>query len=68
MGNSHNFWAIFGCFGLGLVASLASPGILSKPNFAGGDDDGAARGKIVNGFEKRPTVSEWSEVGFQILV
>ena len=56
-------------FGFALVAlTSASPGILSKPNFAGGDDDGAARGKIVNGFEKRPTVSEWSEVGFQILV
>jgi len=67
MGNSHNFRAIFGCFGLGLVAlTSASPGILSKPNFAGGDDDGAARGKIVNGFEKRPTAQFRAAFGSEL--
>ena len=51
----------FGFVALVAIASAGRPtttyGILRKPEFAGGDGDGAARGKIVNGFEKRPTVS-----------
>ena len=55
-GNSLIWTAAFVFFALVAGNPKTTYSILRKPEFAGGD--GAARGKIVNGFAKRPTVSE----------
>ena len=51
----------FGFVALVAIASAGRPtttyGILRKPEFAGGEGEPLQWGKIVNGFEKRPTVS-----------